>query len=82
MLDQFKIDWFCDMNAALHDELDTEAFVARVDANVARMRWLACELLQRARARHPAIDDHGLDALLASDAPPPSLAPVWYADAA
>ena len=82
LLDQFKIDWFCDMNAALHDELDTEAFVARVDANVARMRWLAGELLQRARARHPAIDDHGLDALLASDAPPPSLAPVWYADAA
>lgn len=82
LLDQFKIDWFCDMNAALHDELDTEAFVARVDANVARMRWLAGELLQRARSRHPAIDDHGLDALLASDAPPPSLAPVWYADAA
>ena len=82
LLDQFKIDWFCDMNAALHDELDTEAFLARVDANVARMRWLAGELLQRARARHPAIDDHGLDALLASDAPPPSLAPVWYADAA
>ena len=82
LLDQFKIDWFCDMNAALHDELDTEAFVARVDANVARMRWLAGELLQRARARHPAIDDHGLDALLASDAPPPSLAPVWYAEAA
>lgn len=82
LLDQFKIDWFCDMNAALHDELDTEAFVARVDANVARMRWLAGELLHRARARHPAIDDHGLDALLASDALPPSLAPVWYADAA
>ncbi len=70
------------MNAALHDDLDTEAFVARVDANVARMRWLAGEILQRARKHHPAIDDQGLGALLASEAPPPSLAPVWYADAA
>lgn len=82
LLDQFKIDWFCGMNAALHDDLDTEAFVARVDANVARMRWLAGEILQRARKHHPAIDDQGLGALLASEAPPPSLAPVWYADAA
>lgn len=82
LLDQFKIDWFCDMNAALHDVMDTDAFVARVDANVARMRWLAGEILQRARKHHPAIDDQGLGALLASDAPPPSLAPVWYADAA
>ena len=82
LLDQFKIDWFCDMNAALHDDLDTEAFVARVDANVARMRWLAGEILQRARKHHPAIADQGLGALLASEAPPPSLAPVWYADAA
>lgn len=82
LLDQFKIDWFCDMNAALHDDLDTEAFVARIGDNVARMRWLAGEVLQQARKAHAAIDDHGLDALLASDAPPPSLAPVWYADAA
>ena len=82
LLDQFKIDWFCDMNAALHDDLDTEAFVARIDANVARMRWLAGEILQRARKHHPAIDDQGLGELLASEAPPPSLAPVWYADAA
>ncbi len=82
LLDQFKIDWFCGMNAALHDDLDTEAFVARVDANVARMRWLAGEILQRARKHHPAIADQGLGALLASEAPPPSLAPVWYADAA
>ncbi len=83
LLDQFRIDWFHDMNAALGDVLDTDGFVARIDANVARMRWLAGEILQRARRSHPDLDAAGLDALLGEDAArPASLAPVWYADAA
>jgi flavin-dependent dehydrogenase len=82
LLDQFRIDWFHDMNRALHDSFDDDGFAARIEANVARMRWLAAEILQRARARHPDVDGFGLDALLAADPAPASLQPVWYADAA
>lgn len=83
MLDQFQIGWFREMNRALSDQLDTDAFVVRIIDNVARMRWLAAELLARARAQHPDIGEHGLDALLAGTAPgPSSLDGTWYADAA
>ena len=59
-----------------------ERFAQRIRDNVARMDWLAAEILQRARAAHPQIDDCGLAALLA-DAPAAetSLAPIWYAAA-
>ena len=83
MLDQYKIDWFLEMNRALIDELDDAAFIARMTANIERMQWLAAEILARARAMHPAIDDHGLDALLTNDeCGHPSLDATWYADAA
>jgi flavin-dependent dehydrogenase len=83
MLDQYEIDWFLEMNRALTDELDDAAFVARMTANVERMQWLAAEILARARAVHPDIDDRGLDALLSSDKPRhPSLDATWYAAAA
>lgn len=85
LLDQYDIDWFHEMNRALHDTLDNAAFQQRIRDNVARMDALAAELLQRARAAHPQIDDGGLAALLdaARDAVPhaPSLAPAWYAAA-
>jgi flavin-dependent dehydrogenase len=83
LLDQFKIDWFHEMNRALNDVLDDKAFAARIAANVARMQWLAAEILARARSMHPQIDDHGLDALLV-DAPAmvASLQADWYAAAA
>ena len=85
LLDQYDIDWFHEMNRALHDTLDNAAFQQRIRDNVARMDALAAELLQRARAAHPRIDDGGLAALLdaAHDAAPeaPSLAPTWYAAA-
>lgn len=83
-LNQWAIDWFHEMNRALNDELDDAAFEARLRANVARMRWLAAEMLGEARRDHPAIDDHGLDALLAPyreedrDAPA-CLDDAWYA---
>lgn len=85
LLDQYDIDWFHEMNRALHDTLDNAAFQQRIRDNVARMDVLASEILQRARAVHPQLDDGGLAALLdatrdpASDAP--SLAPTWYAAA-
>ncbi|MBB3342322.1 tryptophan 7-halogenase [Luteimonas sp. RC10] len=83
LLDQFGIDWFREMNRALGDTLDTDAFVTRVGDNVLRMRHLAREILTRARAEHPHIGDHGLDALLTETGDTPaSLPPLWYADAA
>jgi len=86
-LDQFGIDWFHEMNRALNDTLDDAAFAQRIRANVDRMRLVAAELLDRARREHPAIDDHGLAALLAGTADSrepdaPQLAAPWYASAA
>ena len=82
-LDQFIVDWFKEMNRALLDVLDDAAFSARIEANVARMGWLAREILARARREHPGIDGHGLDALLAEgQGDEISLAGPWYADAA
>ncbi|MEF3083456.1 tryptophan 7-halogenase [Luteimonas sp. SMYT11W] len=83
LLDQSEIGWFRAMNAALDDVLDDDALVARIEDNVARMRWLAAEILQHARGAHADIDDFGLTTLL-GDAPatPASLATLWYADAA
>jgi flavin-dependent dehydrogenase len=81
LLDQFNIDWFHEMNRALHDLLDNASFADRIRDNVARMEWLAAEILLRAREAYPDIDDHGLAALLPAAAERASLAPVWYAAA-
>ncbi len=69
MLDQQAVPWFHEMNRGLADALDDPAFVARIQANVARMGVLAAELLGYARDAHPGIGDHGLSALLESDPP-------------
>jgi len=82
MLDQYAIDWFRELNRALSDELDDDAFFARMAANVERMQWLAAEILARARQAHADIDERGLEMLLAADAGPASLDAAWYADAA
>jgi flavin-dependent dehydrogenase len=82
-LNQYEVDWFHEMNRALLDELDDAAFMQRIGDNVARMEWLAREILERARAEHGQIDGYGLDELLAgSESAEISLASFWYADAA
>lgn len=82
-LNQYEVDWFHEMNRALLDKLDDAAFMKRIGDNVARMEWLAREILGRARSEHAEIDGHGLDELLAdSDSTEISLAAFWYADAA
>ena len=80
MLDQSRIPWFAEMNRALNDELDDEAFVERIHANVARMEALAAEVLARARAAHPGIGGDALEAALGDTgaASGESLAPRWY----
>ena len=82
LLDQYRIDWFREMNRALNDTLDDDALAARIEANVSRMRMLAGEILAHARDAHPGIDGHGLEALL-DDAVPGGdlLLPEWYAQA-
>ncbi|MFO1474475.1 MAG: tryptophan 7-halogenase [Lysobacterales bacterium] len=82
LLDQFRIDWFRELNRALTDRLDDDAFAARAADNVQRMQWLAREILSRARDAHPGIDGHGLDAMPDSTPAADSLSPAWYADAA
>ena len=81
MLDQYAIGWFRELNRALSDALDDDAFFARMTANVERMQWLAAEILARARRSHPDIDAHGLQPLPAGEGQR-SLDAAWYADAA
>ncbi|MGY0612686.1 NAD(P)/FAD-dependent oxidoreductase [Luteimonas sp. A501] len=81
-LDQHGIQWFHELNRALRDPLDDAAFDARIAENVGRMEALATEVLARVRDMHPAIGDHGLDALLAgTGAQPASLGDAWYSAA-
>ncbi|MDG4489631.1 NAD(P)/FAD-dependent oxidoreductase [Xanthomonas vesicatoria] len=82
LLDQYLIGWFNELNGALNDTLDNDAFIARVHGNVAQMAVLAREILQQARHRHPDLPDHGLDALTANANGEAILTATWYADAA
>lgn len=83
LLDQYRIGWFHELNRALADELVDDAFDARIGDNVARMGWLAAEILARARQEHPSIEAPALDALFGgTDAAQPSLSMSWYRNAA
>ncbi|MGI8561405.1 MAG: NAD(P)/FAD-dependent oxidoreductase [Luteimonas sp.] len=83
LLDQYLIDWFHEMNRALNDRPDDDAVHARLRDNATRMDWLAAEILSRARAAHPGIDDFGLGDLLEGQAPAASsLDARWYAEVA
>ena len=79
-LDQYRLDWAREMNRALTDDIDDDAYCVRTMAYVQRMQALAGEVLAQARRSHADIDDHGLDALLAdTPAQPPLLPDAWYA---
>jgi flavin-dependent dehydrogenase len=58
MLDQRELAWFAQMNATLHDTLDTEALTTRLRDNVRMMRLLAAAIVERAAADHPSVLDH------------------------
>ena len=81
LLDQYRIDWFHQLNSALCTDDGDQALIERLQANVARMQQLAAELLAAARNRHPEIEAGTLEALLGDTQPanPPLLAPQWYA---
>ncbi|MFP7723413.1 NAD(P)/FAD-dependent oxidoreductase [Lysobacter sp. A3-1-A15] len=80
MLDQSRIPWFREMNRALNDTLDADAFVERIHASVRRMEALAAEVLARARVAHPGIGGDALEAALgeAARASGESLEARWY----
>ncbi|MBA3485975.1 MAG: NAD(P)/FAD-dependent oxidoreductase [Lysobacter sp.] len=87
LLDQRAIGWFAEMNRALNDQLDDDALVARISANVVLLRALAVELLDRAALEHPQIEGLPLQSVLRRDATsradaasaPTLLPPFWYA---
>ena len=82
-LDQYQLDWCREMNRALTDTLDDDAFVARANRYVDWMAHIAGDLLAQARAMHPGIGDHGLDALLEGrDDAGAALLPPWLGSAA
>ena len=68
MLDQASMPWFAELNRSLHDVLDSEAFVARLQRSHQLLRALAQQIADRARADHPQIDASALRAAI-GDAP-------------
>ncbi len=67
MLDQARLDWFAALNRSLLDQLDADAFSARIRANIQLMRALAREIMAQARADSPTIDIGTLEQLLADE---------------
>jgi hypothetical protein len=64
MHDQARLAWFEELNRGLRDELDDEAFRARMRANTDLLYNLAAEIVERASAEHPELDASGLAALI------------------
>jgi len=83
LLDQYRIDWFRELNRQLADTLDADAFIARMRDDVERMHALAAEMLAHARRHHPDIGEPALELLLDGRAAPAEalLQPEWYAEA-
>jgi hypothetical protein len=71
MLDQAALDWFAELNRGLRDQLDDEAFKARIRENAALLHGLAAEIVDRALSEHPHLDASEVQALLVS-APSPA----------
>jgi len=66
LLDQVHLDWFAELNRGLRDELDDEAFKARIRATTRQLQQLAREIVASACAQHPGLDGGAVLALLAA----------------
>lgn len=64
MHDQASIPWFVELNKSLHDELDTDAFRARIQASCRQLTQLARELGEAASADYPDLDTTELQAAI------------------
>ena len=73
MLDQAALPWFAELNRSLNDARDDNAaFTRRITASTLQLQRLANDILNRACAEHPSIDDRVLRELLARWPLPPS----------
>ncbi len=84
LLDQYKIDWFKEMNRSLTDVMTDAEFIARIESNINTLTRLAAEIAGVIRARNPEVDLSALDAMFAKAEAPaaaPMLGAVWYASA-
>ncbi len=56
MLDQAALPWFAELNRGLRDDLDEEAFRARIQSHTALLSSLAVQIVERACSEFPSLD--------------------------
>lgn len=66
MLDQASLPWFAELNRGLRDELDEEAFRARIKTHTELLKQLALQIVERASSEHADLDAAELRSLLGS----------------
>nr|WP_298718364.1 tryptophan 7-halogenase [uncultured Steroidobacter sp.] len=69
LLDQASLPWFAELNRGLRDELDEEAFRARMIEYTGLLNALAMEIIERACGEHPSLDATEVRKLLSAVAP-------------
>ncbi|MBM0104443.1 tryptophan 7-halogenase [Steroidobacter sp. S1-65] len=67
LLDQASLPWFAELNRGLRDELDDEAFRARMIEYTALLDSLAMEIIERACSEHPSLDSSDVRKLLSPE---------------
>ncbi len=67
LLDQAALPWFAELNRGLRDELDDEAFRARIIEYTALLDSLAKEIIERACAEQPSLDSSEVRKLLSPE---------------
>lgn len=68
LLDQASVPWFVELNRSLTDTLDDAAFRARIQAAAERLKALARQLVDHARAEHPGLDAGAVEAAIGGPA--------------
>jgi flavin-dependent dehydrogenase len=66
LLDQAALPWFAELNRGLRDQLDEEAFRARIVEYTGLLNSLATEIVARACEQHPSLDSAEVQKLLNS----------------
>lgn len=64
MLDQAALPWFAELNRSLLDQLDDEAFCARIKQNTVLLETLASQIVARAKEHAPCLDSNPVESLL------------------
>jgi flavin-dependent dehydrogenase len=71
LLDQVHLDWFAELNRGLRDELDDEAFKARIRTTTRQLQQLAREIVATACTQHPGLNGDAVLGLLDASTPEP-----------